>query len=241
MKILRRKSSEPNKLRITKLPKTLRELALEKMRIAIHDFHFRPGERLVERDVCEQLGVSRSVVREVMRQLEAEGLVQNIPHQGPSVATLDRETAAQIYELRGLLESSAARAAAYQANEGDIAQMAKSLERIEAAYAKADFQSVLTATTDFYRTMFLCGHKRIAWDVVQKLNGRISWLRSMTIASPNRNQSGPAQLYKIFEAIRSRNEEEAAVACRDHVATAAKIAEAALAANASSYGEVEKK
>jgi len=222
------KRASPGKLRIKKPPPTLRQLALEKLRAAIHDFHFKPGERLVERDVCDQIGVSRSVIREVMRQLEAEGLVQTVPHQGPSVATLDIETAGEIYELRALLEAAAAQSAAQQAGAADIARMERSLDQIEAAYARTDFEAVLGATTDFYRTMFLCGHKHIAWDVVQRLNGRISWLRFLTISSSGRHLTGPTQLRKILAAIKSRNGAAAAKACRDHVATAAGLARQAL-------------
>src|SRR5882672_1518544 len=91
-------------LRIVEAPKTLRELALDRMRAAILDFRFKPGERLTERDLCHRLGVSRSVVREVMRHLEAEDLVQTIPHHGLIVAKLDASQAAEIYEIRALFE-----------------------------------------------------------------------------------------------------------------------------------------
>ena len=69
-------------LKVERRTTTLRELALEKMRTAILEAHFQPGERLVERSLCEGLGVSRTVVREVLRHLEAEGLVDSIPNQG---------------------------------------------------------------------------------------------------------------------------------------------------------------
>src|SRR3954470_1766498 len=91
-------------LKIDRSAKTLRELSLEKMRAAILAGHFKPGERLVERSLCEQLDVSRSIVREVLRHLEAEGLVESIAHQGPVVATLSVDQAAQVYEIRALLE-----------------------------------------------------------------------------------------------------------------------------------------
>ncbi|HEV3431849.1 MAG TPA: GntR family transcriptional regulator, partial [Paraburkholderia sp.] len=73
-------------LRVERPTATLRELTLQKMRQAILDAHFAPGERLVERTLCEELGVSRSVVREVLRHLEAEGIVDTLPNQGPIVA-----------------------------------------------------------------------------------------------------------------------------------------------------------
>jgi DNA-binding GntR family transcriptional regulator len=211
-------------LRITQAPKTLREIALERVRTAILEFRFPPGARLTERDLCEQLGVSRSVVREVLRHLETEGLVQTIPHHGPIVAKLDRDAAAQIYEIRGLLEASAAHSAAEHADADAIAKMGIAMADIESAYAAGNHRAVLAATTRFYETMFLCGGKSVAWEMVQRLNGRISRLRAMTIASSGRHVTGPAQMRKIFDAIVRHNPPAAATACREHVARAANIA-----------------
>ncbi|MFT3987633.1 GntR family transcriptional regulator [Aestuariivirga sp.] len=216
-------------LRISEPPRTLRELALEKMRAAILDLHFPPGTRLVERDVGQKLGVSRSVVREVIRHLESEGLVYSVPHQGPVVATLDAATAAQIYEIRAALEFAAAFAAAEKASDLDIARMDRALADISAAYATGDHRGVLAATTRFYEAMFLSGGKTVAWDMVQRLNGRISQLRAMTISSRERNRSGPAQMRKIVDAIRARDSQAAALACREHVESAAAIAARLLA------------
>jgi DNA-binding GntR family transcriptional regulator len=216
---------EPASLRIEQAPKTLREIALERVRAAILEFRFQPGARLTERDLCGQLGVSRSVVREVIRHLEAEGLVQTIPHHGPIVARLDAEAAAQIYEIRGLLEASAAQAAAERADGAAIEKMAAAMSDIENAYAIGDHRAALAATTRFYETMFLSGGKAVGWEIAQRLNGRISRLRAMTMASPGRQFTGPPQMRKILEAISRRDPETAAKACREHVARAASIAQ----------------
>jgi GntR family transcriptional regulator, trigonelline degradation regulator len=216
-------------LRIQQAPVTLRALALENMRAAIQSFHFKPGQRLIERDLCEQLGVSRSVVREVIRQLEAEGLVATPAHRSPIVAKLDADTAAQIYELRAQLESAAAAAAADRANRFDIEMMKTALDAIEKAYARQEPHAVIAATNSFYEAMFLCAGKTVAWEMVRRLNGRINWLRSMTIASQGRASAGPRQLHQILEAIRAKNGTKAAQACRDHLATASVIAQRLLA------------
>ena len=104
-------------LKIENPPQTLRELVLEKMRGAILSGRFKSGERLVERTLCDQLGVSRSVVREVIRYLEAEGLVESMPNKGPMVARMDWDQARQIYDIRLLLEQSAAAACAATAGD----------------------------------------------------------------------------------------------------------------------------
>lgn len=216
------------KLRIDETPPTLRELALERLRTAIVEHHFPPGSRLTERDLCEQLGVSRSVVREVIRHLETEGLVTSIPHHGPIVATLEPETAEQIYEIRALLESTAAHDAAERATPEQLAAMRAALAAIAAAYAAGDHHGVILSTTRFYEAMFAAGGKNVAWEVVKRLNSRISWLRAMTIATPGRATTGLGQLEKIFAAIEQRQPEAAAAASREHVTNAATIARALL-------------
>src|SRR5208282_2451097 len=96
-------------LLITRLPVPLRNRVVERLRVAIREQLLPEGSRLVERQLCEMLGVSRTLVREALRQLEAEGLVTIIPHRGPSVARLDRATVKGIYEVRGVLEALAGR------------------------------------------------------------------------------------------------------------------------------------
>lgn len=215
-------------LRIEEMPRTLRELALDKLRTAIVEHHFSPGARLTERELCEQLGVSRSVVREVIRHLEAEGLVQTVPHYGPVVATLNPEDAAQIYEIRILLESAAASAAARNASARTLSDMRKALADIKSAYAASDHHAVILSTTRFYEAMFQAGGKTVAWEIVKRLNSRISWLRSMTIASAGRSVSGLAQMERIFLAIEAGKPEDAARAIEEHVSRAAEIASAML-------------
>ena len=224
-------------LRVERSAKTLRGLTLEKMREAILDFRFPPGERLVERTLCERLGVSRTVVREVLRHLETEGLVEIIPHQGPAVARPDVARAAQIYELRGLLEALAARACAETATDADIGRLAAALERIGTAYAQRQPPGVLRATTEFYEVLFLSGGKSVAWEVVQPLNARINQLRAMTIATPGRQVSGLAEMRRIYEAIARRDPAMADRASLDHVRQAAALALAALALPGGKQGE----
>ena len=84
-------------LRIKRQTTTLRQQVLEALRNAILDFQFKPGDRLVERELCAMTGVSRTSVREALRHLESEGLVENVANRGPTVATLTVEDARQIY------------------------------------------------------------------------------------------------------------------------------------------------
>jgi DNA-binding GntR family transcriptional regulator len=214
--------------------KTLRELTLEKMHEAIATRQFAPGDRLVERDLCEKLGVSRTIVREVLRHLEAEGLVQILPQRGPIVTKPTPAEALQIYEIRGSLEGLAARACAEKRSAKTIAKLDKDLERIRKAYEVIALSpnGVLTATTQFYEDLFEGADKPIAWAIVASLHARINYLRSMTTMTPGRNSEGPVEMARIVDAIRDSDPDRAFAACVSHVARASSIAQALLAESA---------
>lgn len=216
-------------LRIESPPTTLREIALERMRRAIIGGLFEPGTRLVERTLCDQLGVSRSVIREVIRHLEAEGLVEMLAKQGPIVAKLDWNDARQIYEIRAALESTAVADCARVAGPDVKKQLRKAMVELERTSGQNSPLGVLDATTDFYKIVFEAGGHNIAWEIVSRLNSRISRLRVMTLSTSNRMASGPSQIREIFAAIDANNPEVAAAACRAHVGAAAAIARTILA------------
>jgi DNA-binding GntR family transcriptional regulator len=83
----------------------LREQVVTLVRDAILGFRLQPGQRLVERELVEQLGVSRATVREVLRQLAVEGLVTVVPQRGAIVTALSPDDAADLYEMRASLEA----------------------------------------------------------------------------------------------------------------------------------------
>ena len=226
--------SKANILKIQQPPQTLRELAQTKMRDAIISGVFEPGQRLVERTLCEQIGVSRSVIREVIRTLEAEGLVDVLPNQGPIVAVLHWDQAQQIYDIRELLEASAAADCARLATDEDLVALKSALEQLLAQRAKGDPSAVLADTNSFYDVLFKAAGHHLAWDVVQRLNGRISRLRVLTLSTSDRLQKAPAHLQAIYRAIAEHDADKSALACRTHVREAKAVAERVLGKDESS-------
>jgi DNA-binding GntR family transcriptional regulator len=218
------KQDDSDSLLVARPTKTLRQLGLEKMRDAILRFRFRPGDRLVERDLCTRLGVSRSVVREVLRHLEAEGLVETIPNQGPVVARFEPAKVAQMYEIRGVLEAMAASACA-QLTDTDAAQkLEAAIGGIERAFDTGDPPAILEAVTAFYEQLFKASGKVVAWDIVRSLNARINHLRGMTISSENRRENAVAEMWEIQRAVAAGDAAKASRAAKDHVEKAAIIA-----------------
>lgn len=212
-------------LKIENPPVTLRELCLDKVRNAIITGYFPSGKRLVERTLCEELGVSRSVVREVIRYLEAEGLVEILPNKGPIVSLLNWDIASQIYEIRLLLEQSAVVDCTKNLDEKTAEKLKLLLEDLKAAFAADDINLMIATSTRLYETIFTTANHHIAWEVVQRLNGRISRLRAMTMKSTKREISGYQRIKNMCEAIYlHKDPEKAKQAVAEHIAEAAAVA-----------------
>jgi DNA-binding GntR family transcriptional regulator len=216
-------------LRIDRNAKTLRELTLDKLRGAIVQGYFRPGARLVERTLCDELGVSRTVVREVLRHLETEGLVESIGRQGPVVARLDPQQVGEIYELRALLEANAARACAEQSTPDLVVRLRELRAVIEAAFVAQDLPRVLDYTERFYDAMFEGAGKSVSLGVVKTLNARINRLRALTIATPGRSNESNREMNALLDAIDRHDGDAAAAASTAHIRRTAELAMAALA------------
>ena len=103
--------------------KPLRELVFESLREAIIQGKLGPGERLMEIQLAEEMGVSRTPVREAIRKLELEGLVVMIPRKGAYVAGLSLKDIADVFEIRRALEGLAAELASERATDEELEQM----------------------------------------------------------------------------------------------------------------------
>jgi DNA-binding GntR family transcriptional regulator len=212
-------------LKIENPPVTLRELCLNKVRNAIITGYFPSGKRLVERTLCEELGVSRSVVREVIRYLEAEGLVEILPNKGPIVSLLNWDIASQIYEIRLLLEQSAVVDCTQNLTDDKAEQIKSLLVELEKAFTNDDINLIIATSSELYETIFTIAKHYIAWEVVQRLNGRISRLRAMTMKSTQREISGYQRIKNMCEAIYLyKDSEMAKQAVAEHITEAALVA-----------------
>lgn len=211
-------------LRITELPRLRRDQALERLRSAIIAGHFAPGERLIERELCERMGVSRTSIREVLRHLEAEQLIQVEPRRGPIVTRVTRKQIAEIYEVRALLEAALVRRFAHQARDEEIAALRRIYEELRLARKAEDVAQILVLTKRFTEYMMeVVGHELIS-DVLQKLIARISVVRVLAIAVPGRLEESARELAIVMDAIEGRDGDLAAQSLTTYVLNAAEAA-----------------
>ncbi len=203
----------------------------EHLRRAIIDGLYPPGSHLSDRALCEQFGVSRSVVREAVRLLEAEGLVTLIPHRGPFVAFLSAEEAAQIYEVRAALEGLAGAGFAQRASEPQRDALRDVYAALATAEGGADKRELLDLKRRFYDVLLAgCGNAYVARMLAQVLN-RNTQLRATSLSAPNRLPHTIREIGEIVEAVLRRDPHAARRACIAHVEAAATIALAILSEN----------
>lgn len=118
----------PIDFKVVKAAAPVRHSVTESIRNSIAVGYFTAGQRITERDLCEMTGVSRTAVREALRQLESEGLVEVVPHRGPIVARLKPEQAEGIYQVRVELEGLACELFARNATDEDIEALKAAFE-----------------------------------------------------------------------------------------------------------------
>jgi len=199
-----------NILQITEPPTLLRERAFERLRDAIITGHFAPGDRLIERELCEAMGISRTSVREVLRRLEAERLIKVEPRRGPTVARINRKQAAEIYEMRGQLEAMLVRRFTQQAGEEDVIKLRLIYEEVVAAAKSEDVWALVVLMMRFNHHMIQVVDHELIGDILQQLTARISFLRIRSMSQPGRIQTSLVEIGNIIEAIERRDPEEAA-------------------------------
>jgi len=215
-----RRTELKSTLRIEDVP-TVRAIVAQKLREAIMSGTFKPGQRLVERELCEMTGVSRPSIREALRLLEADGMVNTVPHRGPVVSTVSLEEARQLYAARAVLEGFAGRECARLRDPAVVRRMGDALTRLKAAFAKADMMAVLEAKTDFYAALIGGCQNAFIERMLKPLHDRITLLRITSMSQPKRVNKSLREVTAIWRAIQSGDEDLAERCCVDHIKAAA--------------------
>ncbi len=210
--------------KVARFAAPLRHGVVESIRTAIALGRFRAGQRLPERALCDLTGVSRTLVREALRQLESEGLVTVLPHRGPIVAGLTPEQAEGIYEVRCELEGLASLLFAQRADAQARAALQAALEGLKSASLAADPIAWLTAKTHFYDCIIAGSGNAAVGQSLHLLNCRITVLRATSLEAPGRAEQSIAELGALVEALMARDGASARDAARHHVRMAASVA-----------------
>lgn len=178
---------------------------------------YRPGDRLREVEIAERLGLSRTPVREALRRLEADGVVVHAPRVGAVIRSLDHAEVVELYEMRLVLERTAAEMAAKHASEAECDEM----EALNTALASAENDPAKAAAINqqFHRCLSLSGRNRFLLDAASALNNALLLLGPTTLADRDRINTVVAQHAAIIDAIRQGDIEAAGAAAEAHLQT----------------------
>ncbi|MGB7241465.1 MAG: GntR family transcriptional regulator [Sulfitobacter sp.] len=211
-------------LHLSKRSVTLRQRVYDKLRQAIIERRLPPGTKLVERDLCEQLGVSRPSLREALRHLESEALIEMVPHKGSVVATLTARDVREIYDIRASLEGLVCERFAEFAADEHIALLQQSYADLGQAAKQDNVDGILRAKTVFYQTLFEGSGCAISQNLLTSLNARIEVLRRMSITRKDRNPRMMDEIKPIIEAAIRRDGPAMKASCIAHLEGARRAA-----------------
>src|SRR5690348_13244787 len=184
----------------------------------------QPGQRLVERELMQRIGVSRTTVREALRELAVEGLVTTIPQKGAIVAIPSAKEAAEVYEVRALLEGLASREFARNASEADLHALRQAFAEVESTGAAEDARALLYAKNRFYDALFAGADNETIRRLLETPRARVAVLRAPSLTARDRPRQSVEEIRTIVEAIERRDEDAAADAAAFHVGQAAAAA-----------------
>lgn len=212
-------------LEVQKLAAPLRQQVQDGLRQAIIDGRLKPGARLIERELTEMMGVSRTVIREALRQLESEGLVAIIPNKGPVVRELTLAEAKDLYSIRAVLEGYAARLFVENAGDAELKRLAQALDVVVGAYERGDALEVLETKNRLYDVLFEGAGSETLSSMLGTLHARIWRWRALGLSHPQRSGARSREsidgLRAILAAIRRRDAEAAEKLMREEAQHAA--------------------
>ncbi|MCL6708971.1 GntR family transcriptional regulator [Pseudomonas sp. R2.Fl] len=203
---------------------TVRKQVEDHLRRAITQGLFAPGQHLSDRVLQSTFNVSRTVVREAVRQLEAEGLIETVPHRGSFVRSVSLEEVRQIYDVRAVLEALASKGFARNASPEQIEELAAVMDEVRALIDAPQADALIDLKHKFYAILMDgCGNTYVEQMLGQILNRNMQ-LRRTSLSAPGRLPHTVAELDQLVDAIRRRDEQGAWDATIKHVRNAADVA-----------------
>jgi DNA-binding GntR family transcriptional regulator len=216
-------------IRIGRVAAPLREQVLDGLRNAILNFELQPGQRLVERELIEQIGVSRATIREVLRELTAEGLVVTVPQKGAMVYAPSPDEARDLYAVRAALEALMVRRFIERASQAQHDQLRATVTRLEADVAAgADMRELLRTKDLFYQELLAGAASPTVEQILAGVQARVRLLRATSMSQPGRPPRMAAEIRALVDAITARNTDLATRLATEHLEHAATAGLAAL-------------
>ena len=203
--------------------KPLRELVLEAIREAIKNGSLQPRERLMEIQLADELGVSRTPVREALRKLELEGFIVMVPRKGAYVSDLTMKDVADVFEIRAALEGLAAALAAERITEEELETMERLLVEKGEAINLDDIDKLVEVDTKFHEAMYQASRNERLSTIISNLREQIQRFRLTSLSVPGRKEDSLKEHRSLLEAIQARDIQLARQLAQEHIENAENV------------------
>lgn len=192
--------------------------AYQKLRDALKTGALKPGDRIMEVPVAEQLNVSRTPVRDAIRRLESEGLLEYEPRAGLVVTTLDRRAVAELYEMREVLEGTAARLFTRHSSDLEVEHLLELVKKEQKLQGSP--QELATHNHQFHVQIHRGAHNRFLEKALEAVNSSLWLLGKSQMLLPHRAKGAFAEHMELAKAIQKRDADLAESLARKHVRSA---------------------
>lgn len=192
-----------------------------KIRDDILDGKYEPGTAIRESKISNELGVSRTPVREAIRQLELEGLVSVFPNKGAVVTGITGKDIEDIYAIRSLVEGLAARWAAINITPQQIAELEEIMELMDFYAGKSDTRHIHELDTRFHDTLYEASHSKPLGHILSSFHHYVQKARLASISTPGRIQQAVQEHWAILDALKDADPERAELYANRHTKNAA--------------------
>ena len=195
----------------------LREIVYEELKAQILKGDIKPGTRMMEVELAEVLGVSRTPVREAIRKLEKEGLVKIEPRRGAYASELSVKDMVDILEVRQSMEGLAAYYCAQRINDEQKEQLRDYALAFNEAVEEGVYEDMISYDTKFHHLIVECCDNDILVHMVEQLQELVLRFRYLYYSDFKRAEQMPAEHHEIFEAVASGDAERAREAAALHI------------------------
>lgn len=193
------------------------------LRNAILDGKLEPGQRLVERNIAEQLKISRTPVREAIRKLELEKLVTHIPRKGVVVSGFTKEDIREIQLIRASLESLSSSIAATKIKNWELERLDSVNNKMLEEYQKQNIEKSILMNRKFHEIIYKAAESPHLYYFINTLRGYISSFTKLTYTKTGRFEEVLNEHDKIIKALRNHDSDEAYNAAKIHVEKTSKV------------------
>lgn len=195
----------------------LREVVCETLREAIRAGVLKPGERLMEIQLADELGVSRTPVREAIRKLELEGYVIMLPRRGTYVANLSIRDINEVFEIRTTLDALASGLAAERITGEELEKLERLLVLIGEYIEQNDIEKIVATDTEFHDLLYQASRNTRLVGIIFNLREQLTRFRSASMSYPGRLKKTLEEHSRLVEAIAQGNGELAQKLAVEHM------------------------